>query len=90
MLWGAWFFTSTHSFVHAFILQRLLDCKSRWLPALPLPSSPVPCFQADLNRDLPESDRHKGMAYMPSPVRSPGITSTAPMCQQQLPRPNSR
>lgn len=78
MLWGAWFFTFTHSFVHAFILQRLLDLKSPWLPALQLSSRPVPCFPADLNRDLPESDRHKGMACMPSPVRSPGITSTAP------------
>ncbi len=78
MLCGAWFFTFTHSFVHAFILQRLLDRKSPRLPALPLSSRPVPCFPADLNRDLPESDRHKGMACMPSPVRSPGITSTAP------------
>ena len=78
MLCGAWFFTFTHSFVHAFILQRLLDRKSPRLPALPLSSRPVPCFPADLNRDLPESDRHKGMACMPRPVRSPGITSTAP------------
>ena len=77
------------SAVHGFsplptVLSMPSSYKGYWTVKVPgcqhchCPAALSPCFPADLNRDLPESDRHKGMACMPRPVRSPGITSTAP------------